>query len=145
MSGPPPKPASQRRRRNAGPPELVLGTRPRRRAPKPPEGLSDSTLRWWRTVWRSPMATAWLEADTLLAERLATLIEMLAQGRGGARLVAEIRALEDRLGLSPAARRRLGWLVESEAPPERPPLSAVSDIRERLHRTYPAPTEGGRP
>jgi hypothetical protein len=84
------------------------------KAPTLPDATrySKSTRDWWTTVWRSPMATAWLEADVPALVRLATLNELLEQGEATAMVLAEIRQLEDRFGLSPLARRRLQWEVE---------------------------------
>jgi hypothetical protein len=55
------------------------------------------------------MAAVWLEADVPALVRLATLIELLDEGDATAMVLAEIRQLEDRFGLSPLARRRLQW------------------------------------
>ena len=59
------------------------------------------------------MASVWLEADVPGLVRLAELVE-LGHREGATPLTAmsEIRALEDRYGLSPLARRRLQWEVE---------------------------------
>jgi len=55
------------------------------------------------------MAGAWLAADVPGLARLASLIDRVSRGEEGSRLLGEIRALEDRFGLSPLARRRLQW------------------------------------
>ena len=72
-----------------------------------------ATRGWWKTIWASPMAVVWLEADVPGLVRLAELID-LGHREGATPLTAmsEIRALEDRYGLSPLARRRLQWEVE---------------------------------
>jgi len=59
------------------------------------------------------MASVWLDADVPGLVRLAELVE-LAHREGATPLSAmsEIRALEDRYGLSPLARRRLQWEIE---------------------------------
>jgi hypothetical protein len=59
------------------------------------------------------MAAVWLEADVLGLVRLAELID-LGNREGSTPLTAmsEIRALEDRYGLSPLARRRLQWEID---------------------------------
>ena len=118
MPGPPPKPPGTRRRRNKGPSARNLGAAPPSRArPSPPElpGAENplpETRAWWETVWTSPMAAVYLDADVPALARLATLVDRLHRGDAGARLLAEIRSLEDRYGLSPLARRRLQWEVE---------------------------------
>jgi hypothetical protein len=95
---------------------------------------SKSTRDWWSTVWRSPMAAVWLEADAPALVRLAGLNELLEQGEATAMVLAEIRQLEDRFGLSPMARRRLQWEVEQAGVEPKPAaaqegrwLRAVSD------------------
>jgi hypothetical protein len=95
---------------------------------------SKSTRDWWATVWRSPMAAIWLEADVPALVRLATLNELLEQGEATAMVLAEIRQLEDRFGLSPMSRRRLQWEVEQAGVEPKPVaaqegrwLRAVSD------------------
>jgi hypothetical protein len=89
----------------------VKGTRPELPGAKE---LLPSTREWWATVWSSPMAVVYLEADVPALARLAVLVDRLERGEGGggARLLAEVRSLEDRFGLSPLARRRLQWEIE---------------------------------
>jgi hypothetical protein len=101
----------------------------------PSPGVLPETVEWWETVWASPMAAVWLEADVPALARLAGLVDRLHRGDSSSRLLSEIRALEDRFGLSPLARRRLQWEIEqahSEPNPagedqERRWLRAVSD------------------
>ena len=80
-----------------------------------------STREWWRTIWRSPMSSVYLDADRPALERLAGLIDRASRGEPSGRLLAEIRMLEDRFGLNPIARRRLQWEVQqaAAAPAER--------------------------
>ena len=79
--------------------------------------LLPSTRGWWKTVWTSPMAAVYLEADVPALARLAVLIDRLERGEGGggARLLGEIRSLGDRFGLSPLSRRRLQSEIEQAA------------------------------
>jgi hypothetical protein len=120
MPGPPPKPSKQRRRRNKAP--AVVKLRPDSRELKPPalpSGFSPSAHAWWETIWSSPMAAVYLEADVPALVRLAGLVDRVDSGEATSRVLSEIRALEDRFGLSPLARRRLQWeleQVESEKP-----------------------------
>ena len=115
MPGPPPKPASQRRRRNAttAPVTLPTGGTKRKVPELPLKRPLAATRTWWRTIWASPMSAVWLEADVPGLVRLAELVD-LSNREGATPLTAmsEIRALEDRYGLSPLARRRLQWEVE---------------------------------
>jgi hypothetical protein len=73
--------------------------------------VSASTRAWWKTIWASPMAAVWLEADVPALTRLARLLDLLGEGEPSALLLAEVRHLEDRFGLSPLARRRLQWEI----------------------------------
>lgn len=117
-----------------------------RRAPTLPgaDGLLAETRAWWRMVWKSPMAAHWIEADRPAVVRLAHLQDLVARELlgwtdrakvGGLRpddedivrvelagsmvsvaLLAEMRQIEDRLGLTPMARKRLQWEMDDEAP-----------------------------
>ncbi len=137
MPGPAPKPPGQRRRRNKGPKAQSLPPpSSARKAPVLPGSskLLPATRQWWRTVWGSPMAGVYLDADVPTLVRLAGLVDRVGRGDQAYRLPSEIRALEDRFGLSPLARRRLQWEVEqaTEQPDEHEGgddrwLRAVSD------------------
>ncbi len=61
--------------------------------------------------------------------RLARLLDVLEQGEPSALLLAEIRQLEDRFGLSPLARRRLQWEIERETSSDRPRSAGKEDAR----------------
>lgn len=130
MPGPPPKPASQRRRRNAAPAvqKLPAGGRTLRERPQLPlEDPCPSTVAWWETIWASPMAAVWLEADVPALVRLAQLVDAVARGHSDARILAEIRHLEDRFGLSPLARRRLQWEIDQASAGDEAPGGAKTD------------------
>jgi hypothetical protein len=115
--GPPPKPPGQRRRRNAAAGPVKLPATPKRRAPAFPfADASASTRAWWRTIWASPMAEGWLDADVPGLERLARLVELAGRDGVPMAVLTEIRHLEDRFGLSPMARRRLQWELEQNPP-----------------------------
>ncbi len=129
MPGPAPKHHSQRRRANAsaGVTTLPAAGRSGKRPALPLKGASKEAREWWATAWASPMAAVWLAADVpglvwLAADvpglvRLATLVDRAAkEGESTPMTVlTEIRALEDRYGLSPLARRRLEWELETAA------------------------------
>jgi hypothetical protein len=130
------KPPGTTRRRQAGPAARVLPAEGRKGKPpalprKRPAWLAE-TRQWWARIWRSPSAAMWQEADYDVAVRLARIREELARRPDVAALHAAASALEDRLGLSPRARRALGWEVgERQAPPEAPPAPSAS-ARRRL-------------
>jgi P27 family predicted phage terminase small subunit len=100
-------------------------------APQPPAGLLKATRNRWLEFWRSELASVVTPTDVPALERLYTLYDereralrdfrkaRMVRGSQGqmvlnpmGRLVkdldSEIRALEDRFGLTPQARLRLG-------------------------------------
>jgi hypothetical protein len=68
------------------------------------------------------MAAAYLEVDMGALLRLAELVEL--QARGDLTLLAEIRQLEDRFGLTPKSRQLLQWQVLSVGEAGSPPVSS---------------------
>lgn len=119
-----PKAPGQRRRRNAsqGQWRSLPAEGSGREAPELLGEFVAATRDWWVTVWGSPMAAVWLEADVPALRRLAWLVDGVNRGESSAALMGEIRQLEDRFGLSPRARRMLQWevsqAVETKAPRE---------------------------
>ncbi len=74
---------------------------------------SEETLAWWRAVWTSPVADAlYLPGDAYPLARLGNMLESIRKGEASAAVMGEARQLEDRFGLSPVARRRLGVFVD---------------------------------
>jgi hypothetical protein len=122
---PVPKPPGQQRRPHRGPAPRELPAEGRQGRPpvlprKRPPWLK-STRDWWERAWRSPSAAAWIAADLDVMLRLAHIREAIGRGEGGASLHAAATQLEDRLGLSPRARRALGWEVSpGRDEPEQP-------------------------
>lgn len=81
MPGPPPKHPSKRRRRNtegSSTRTLIDTTPARTRTPTLPAASSmlKSTRAWWKTVWASPMAAVWTDADVPALVRLAQLHDL---------------------------------------------------------------------
>jgi hypothetical protein len=131
------KPPGQRRRRNAGQSqweELPAAGR-KGPAPKPrtDRELGPVALRYWKELWKSPMAVAFIDADIQPLTRLAVLVDDRARAESADGLLgivesceggevkvivgqfsgdAEIRQLEDRYGVSPKARRALQWEIK---------------------------------
>ena len=133
MSGPPPKPADKRQRRNKKTnivPFRAVGKK--RKVPPPPRGLLKQTEKLWKDYWNSQLAQV-VEPDTDLPAitRLFTLYDERERAYRGFRmrrliigsqgqpvlnplgrlmlqLDAEIHQLEDRLGLTPKSRLQLG-------------------------------------
>lgn len=72
-------------------------------------------LRWWESVWRSPMAVEYLESDKrdlFLVARLEQDFWTATDSGDRQKLAAEIRQQGMRFGLSPIDRRRLQWQIE---------------------------------
>ena len=133
MPGPPPKAPGQRRRRNVGPEFKVLPAEGRQKpVPELPSrkgGWRQSTVDWWERVWKSPMATEWIDADFATVHRLAMMLDAEARGEGTVTLRREIRYLEDAFGLNPAARARLHWQIGPEGGAEVRRLPSSRRIR----------------
>ena len=70
-----------------------------------------------------PMAGAWLEADTVALRRALRLVDEVARGNTAAS--SPLTALEDRLGLSPLARRRLQWEIDRAGAQPAPVITLV--------------------
>jgi hypothetical protein len=135
MPSPIPKPISQRRRRNtvAGVAKLDASGR-KGVAPRPKTSISlcPVALDYWKTLWASPMATIYTDADVFPLTRLAILIHERETGAAVWNADGEIRQLEDRFGVSPLARRRLNWEIEQAAAVERPAIPVGASVADRL-------------
>ena len=139
MPGPPPKPDGQRRRRNlpmAGSvTRLPAAGRPGEPPPWPLSRALKSELAVWRRLWATPQAVAWeaLGWPDVVA-RYARFASMANERGARFSLLAEVRQLEDRLGLSVMAMARLRWEIVDDQ--EEPPAveSGILNIRDRLRR-----------
>lgn len=137
-----PKPADQRRRRNAPMANTLKLPRAGRQGKPPvfPGELSEHDAVVWADLWRTPMAVAWeLDNNVRTVARYLRVMraaeESLASGDPSAALLSEVRQLEDRLGLTPMARLRLRWEIDgtddvaaaraAKKPPARRRLKAV--------------------
>lgn len=81
-----------------------------------------TTLEWWNTIWDSPMAAEWVDADVPALKALAVLVDEFWT-TGEAKIHGEIRQASREFGLSPLSRRSLQWeihKVESAARPKVP-------------------------
>jgi hypothetical protein len=88
-----------------------------------------STRKWWATVWASPMAAMYIDADMGALVRLARLQDDLAAGRLPPSTHAMVTQLEDRFGLTPRSRQQLMWQIA----PHEPVIPARPDGR-NVHR-----------
>lgn len=136
MPGPAPKHVSRRRRVNtsAGVTTLPAGGRAEKAPVLPLKGASKEAREWWATAWASPIAAVWLDADVPGLVRLASLVDRVTKGDAPLTVLTEIRALEDRYGLSPLARRRLEWEVERTAAAPTAEVSSDGGGDERWQR-----------
>jgi hypothetical protein len=111
VSGPAPKEHGRRRRSEPVHSWITLPAEGREGPVPPiPEGLelSDAARRWWETVWRTPMATQWLDGDAHALAELAFLKDRFtADSR--ASMAGEIRLRSEQFGLTPAGRQKLRW------------------------------------
>lgn len=123
MPGPAPKPAQlrQRQNRHATAANLSSAAESAKNAvpdlpPRSDEGWHPMVLEWWQSVWRSPMASEFLDADMRGGLfLLADLHQLRWTAKSATALIEaakEIRLQEVRFGLSPIDRRRLQWEVE---------------------------------
>lgn len=69
------------------------------------------TASWWTTIWASPMAGEWVDADVPGLIALANLVDQFWTG-GDPRVAAEIRMQQREYGLSPLSRRQLQWEIK---------------------------------
>ena len=119
MPGPPPKRGA--RRRNARPEWRSLPAQGRSGDP-PAFPLGDPSveaLALWLDLWRTPQATAWEALSwTRVVARYTLLVLDAEKPDATGALLAEVRQLEDRLGLSPMAMKRLQWEIAVEVESE---------------------------
>ena len=126
MKGRPRKPPELRQRRNKETvTELTIdGEKPARVPPLPKDyDWHPMTRRWWRELWRSPLAAELLKVDLHALYRLAVL-ETQFWREPDAKLAAEIRQQEARFGLTPLDRSRLRWEIHKAESTERKTASA---------------------
>lgn len=130
MPGPLPKPAGERRRRNAPTiPTTSIPTAGRTAAvPKPPRWvtLGPNALAWWRWAWKTPQAAAWSTGHLSAVARRAQLEDDLVALEAGAGLdIAEVLDLEpsDRTREVTAVVRRLHGLASGR-------LGVAKEMRE---------------
>lgn len=135
MQGRPAKPDGQKVNRNPSLKPLVVLPAAGRSGPVPlpPLDLGEPARALWARMWRLPQATRWSEGDLAPLCRLVVL--QADPDRWGSAL-GEIRQLEDRFGLNPEARQRLGWVLDDDplAATVVDPPASVTAIGERRAR-----------
>lgn len=78
-----------------------------------------ATLAWWDTIWASPIAGEWVDADVPGLLMLAVLVDEFAT-TGSREVHAELRMASREFGLSPLSRRTLQWEVKRVEAASRP-------------------------
>lgn len=88
-----------------------------RSGPPPKWPLSGRPPNVWSELWSLPQAVAWerLSLQRIVARYALKLLKS-EKADAAASLCAEVRQMEDRLGLSAMAMLRLGWTVEDVSP-----------------------------
>lgn len=74
------------------------------------ETWRELTVAWWSTIWDSPMAEEWVDADVPGLVALAFLVDEFWR-TGNREIAAEIRMQQREYGLSPLSRRSLQWEI----------------------------------
>lgn len=118
MPGPAPK--RHVRRRNARPDWRALPAAGRSGPPPAwPLGTPrDEERALWAELWATPQAVAWEELGWTRAVARYAVCVLAAEAPGApTNLLSEVRQLEDRLGLSPMAMRRLQWEIDGAGEP----------------------------
>jgi hypothetical protein len=127
--GVPPKPADQRRRRNAVPETVAVAEDGLERGPELPAGdWPMVTLAWWATWRRSPQAQTFTATDWDFLLDTALLHAEL--WRGERSVAAELRLRVAKFGATPEDRMRLRLAVkvpDAEVAP--PPVRRASSQR----------------
>jgi len=103
---------------------------------------SNDTRRWWEVIWRTPMATQWLEGDVGALSILALARQRFLDG--DMRLAREVRQMTDDFGLTPKGRQMRRWVItEKDAERAGISLGDVADLRERRTKRLAGRTDEG--
>lgn len=72
-----------------------------------------ATMDLWRSLWRKPQAVMWARDGSERVVARYALVTVLSEDpeNPNASLLSEVRQMEDRLGLSPMAMKRLMWEI----------------------------------
>jgi hypothetical protein len=104
---------------------------------------SAETRRWWEAVWRSPMATQWLEADAYSLAILAIARQALLAGDLRVTIAAEVRQMTDDFGLTPKGRQLRRWIVTPEDAERAGYPTDIAELRRKRAQRV-GELEGGR-
>ena len=125
MPGPLPKPDGERRRTGGGLGWTELPATPRTEpAPElPPGDWPNATRVAWASLWALPVARAWEPSGATL-HGWAEVRRIIDEGKASAALYGELRQIEDRHGVSPAAALRCRFRFVDAAEVARPATPA---------------------
>ena len=84
-------------------------------APPIPPGLDERAAEWWAELWAQPVATIWEPCDYGTIARLCRYRSLDERDETNTTQVSQMTIIEDRLGLSPMARRRLQYEIDKAA------------------------------
>ena len=138
---PPMKSPATRQRRNRTTTLATLEAAPATRVDlpeQPPEQpWHQMTLSWWETIWSSPMAGEWVDADVPGLVALAKMWDSFWTAEVGLapKIHAEIRMASREFGLTPLSRRGLQWEIKRVEAAERAtaaPIQTISSRRARM-------------
>lgn len=113
MPGPAPSPFARRKNERPDwvriPADGYSGPVPEWPLPSAPD---DAQRDAWLELWRSPQAAVWAVEGyaRMVARYVVMLVESEVPGAKST-LLGEVRQMEDRLGLSPMAMKRLQWEI----------------------------------
>ena len=113
---PPPKPNAVRRNSRVGPVLLPAEGRKGMAPEWPIPGvISKEERQAWNELWETPQAVAWEKLGwTRTVARYCRIMVAAEAPEARASYLAQVAALEDRLGLTPKAMRTLMWTVASD-------------------------------
>ncbi|MFI5504475.1 hypothetical protein ACFLIN_03810 [Corynebacterium kutscheri] len=143
MPGPPPKPESERRRRNAPMANTVRLPAQGRKGKPPQWPLGGRAPRGWVELWKKPQAIMWERCgDELVVARYLVLRNLLQYPEDASKIQAtalgQLQRLEDALGLNPISRLKLRWEIvdgDVEEPSETPTsVKSSADVTARRSR-----------
>jgi hypothetical protein len=136
MASPLPKPAATRQRRNKVTSIATLEAAPATRLALEGKWRPETT-KWWNTIWDSPMAGEWVDADVPGLVALARLVDAYwaADISLAPKIHAEIRMAQREFGLTPFSRRQLQWEIKRVEAADRAvvvPPQTIASRRERM-------------
>lgn len=128
----PPNPDAVRRNARNGPTVLPADGR---KGPAPEWPLDDEfpgEMPVWRELWATPQAAAWekLGWTRTVARYCRGLV--LAERKMAPAMLAQVTALEDRLGLTPKSLRMLMWQIAADEVAEKRDVQPASGARGRI-------------